>query len=76
MPALDAQTAVVTGAGSGLGRAIALDLAHAGARVIIMELNPAFDSDGRTARVAAHMFLTFLRGLAEREAGALREETQ
>lgn len=32
----------------------------------IMELNPAFDLDGRTARVAAHMFLTFLRGLGER----------
>ena len=33
----------------------------------IMELNPAFDVDGRTARLAAHMFLVFLRGLAERE---------
>lgn len=32
----------------------------------IMELNPGFDADGRTARLAAHMFLTFLRGLAER----------
>jgi arginase family enzyme len=32
----------------------------------IMELNPAFDPDGRTARAAAHLFLSFLRGLAER----------
>jgi arginase family enzyme len=32
----------------------------------IMELNPAFDVDGRTARVAAHCLLSFLRGLAER----------
>ena len=32
----------------------------------IMELNPRFDPDGRTARLAAHMFLTFLRGLAQR----------
>ena len=32
----------------------------------IMELNPAFDQDGRTARLAAHMFLCFLRGLASR----------
>lgn len=32
----------------------------------IMELNPRFDVDGRTARVAAHMFLTFLKGLAAR----------
>jgi 3-oxoacyl-[acyl-carrier protein] reductase len=41
MPGLDAQTAVVTGAGSGLGQAIALGLARAGARLVIMELNSA-----------------------------------
>jgi arginase family enzyme len=34
----------------------------------IMELNPAFDEGGRTARLAAHLFLTFLRGFAERPA--------
>lgn len=32
----------------------------------IMELNPAHDQDGRTARVAVHMFLTFLKGYATR----------
>lgn len=32
----------------------------------IMELNPPHDRDGRTARLAAHLFLTFLRGYAER----------
>jgi formiminoglutamase len=32
----------------------------------LMELNPAFDPDGRTARVAAHLFLTFLEGLSRR----------
>jgi formiminoglutamase len=32
----------------------------------LMELNPRFDSDGRTARVAAHLFLTFLHGFASR----------
>jgi formiminoglutamase len=36
----------------------------------IMELNPAFDVDGRTARLAAHMFLVFLRGYAARGRGA------
>lgn len=32
----------------------------------IMELNPAHDSSGRTARLAARIFLEFLRGFAER----------
>jgi formiminoglutamase len=34
----------------------------------IMELCPPHDEGGRTARLAAHFFLSFLRGLAEREA--------
>lgn len=32
----------------------------------LMELNPRHDPDGRTARVAAHLFLTFLAGFATR----------
>ncbi len=32
----------------------------------IMELNPDHDQDGRTARLAAHLLLSFLRGLAHR----------
>lgn len=32
----------------------------------IMELNPAHDHDGRTARLAAHLVLCFLVGLAQR----------
>lgn len=32
----------------------------------LMELNPAHDPDGRTARVAAHLFLSFLSGFATR----------
>jgi formiminoglutamase len=32
----------------------------------LMELNPHFDPDGRTARLAAHLFLTFLQGFASR----------
>lgn len=32
----------------------------------IMELNPAHDVDGRTARAAAHVFLSFLAGFARR----------
>lgn len=32
----------------------------------LMELNPVHDPDGRTARVTAHLFLTFLQGYARR----------
>ena len=32
----------------------------------LMELNPVHDQDHRTARVAAHLFLTFLAGWAQR----------
>jgi formiminoglutamase len=32
----------------------------------LMELNPVHDPDGRTARVAAHLFLSFLAGFAAR----------
>jgi formimidoylglutamase len=34
----------------------------------IMELNPLHDQEGRTAKVAAHLFLCFLCGFAERGA--------
>lgn len=34
----------------------------------IMELSPPHDEQGRTARLAAHLFLAFLRGLAARPA--------
>ena len=53
MPGLDAQTAVVTGAGSGLGQAIALGLARVGARLIIMELNSASGNAAAAAIRAA-----------------------
>ncbi len=33
----------------------------------VVELNPAFDLDGRTARLAALTVWHFLKGLAERE---------
>ncbi len=47
-PPLADRTAIVTGAGHGLGEAIALALAAAGARVAVNDLNP-----DRAARVAA-----------------------
>lgn len=38
----------------------------------LMELNPVHDPDGRTARIAAHLFLTFLQGVAQRKAEGLK----
>ena len=40
MALLDGQVCLVTGAGQGLGRAIALEIAHEGARVVLLERNP------------------------------------
>ncbi|MEO1717435.1 MAG: formimidoylglutamase [Planctomycetota bacterium] len=40
---------------------------HGGVRCFdIMELCPPHDKNGRTARLAAHLFLSFLRGIADR----------
>jgi len=36
----------------------------------IMELNPAYDIDGRTARLAARLFLSFVAGFALRESAS------
>jgi formiminoglutamase len=49
--------------------AVAAAARHPGVRCFdIMELCPGHDAGGRTARLAAHLFLTFLRGLGERRA--------
>jgi NAD(P)-dependent dehydrogenase (short-subunit alcohol dehydrogenase family) len=39
MPLLQSHIAVITGAGSGIGRAIALGYAHEGARVVLLDVN-------------------------------------
>jgi NAD(P)-dependent dehydrogenase (short-subunit alcohol dehydrogenase family) len=51
MGVLDGKIAVVTGAGRGIGREIALDFARQGARVVVNDLGAAADGTG-AARVA------------------------
>ena len=44
----DDQVAIVTGAGGGLGREYALDLARRGAKVVVNDLGPARDGTGQS----------------------------
>ena len=52
MGALDGKTAIVTGAGRGIGRGEALLLAAEGARVVVNDVGSAGDGDGNDALVA------------------------
>ena len=52
MGMLDGKSAVITGAGRGLGRAEALLMAKEGCNLVINDLGAAFDGTGDEAKVA------------------------
>ena len=63
--ALEDQAAIVTGAGSGIGRATALALVAAGARVIGFDLEPSRASGFETLAVDVSSEQSVARGIAE-----------
>ncbi|MGD2127299.1 MAG: SDR family NAD(P)-dependent oxidoreductase, partial [Desulfobacteraceae bacterium] len=59
----DEQVAIVTGAGAGLGRVYALELAKRGARVVVNDLGGAKDGSGKGSKRAADEVVEEIKAL-------------
>ena len=62
----EGQVAVVTGAGRGLGRLYALELARRGAAVVVNDLGGTMHGDGADASVADEVVDEILQGRRSR----------
>lgn len=75
MGMLDGKTALVTGAGRGIGRGIALAMAEAGARVVVNDLGASLAGEGADASPAAQVVgeIRAAGGTAEANLGSVAD---